>query len=178
MEESGKEFVDVLTEAIWYLDGHEDTLKSRVCHVPAELLQFFGHNQPQKSKHRKKDISNLTSDVLDTHSCNLNRFLLYPWMNSAVWKTIKPTISELTSSLSKYAKYLKAKNAEPVRPDKATDSFHVIKEASWVKPTFVARYGSLESHLVSLPDFTPVFVNDFAPANARSGFIFYINWCT
>ena len=78
----GKEFLNAFTEVLWYIDGHEETLSSRGCSIPTEFKLFFGYNVPVKSKHRKKDISNLSCDVLDHHAAMLNHYLLCSWMKS------------------------------------------------------------------------------------------------
>ena len=56
--QSGR-FVNTLTDVLWYIDGHQEALKARACHIPAEFEIFVGFNNPEKSKHRKREYTNL-----------------------------------------------------------------------------------------------------------------------
>ena len=107
---TGKNFINAFTDALWCIDGHERTLASRACSIPKDFDVLFGFNQPEKSKHRKKDIANLSCDVLNHHISTLNHFLLNSWMRSSLWTPVREIISQFTSSPSNYAKYLVKKN--------------------------------------------------------------------
>ena len=63
VEISGKDFINGFTDVLWCSDGHERTL-SRAYSIPKEFESLLGYNKPEKSKHRRKDVANLSSDVL------------------------------------------------------------------------------------------------------------------
>ena len=65
-ESSGQNFVKMLTDCLWHIDGHHDTLKKQSCPVPPIFGPFTGYNMPKRSKHRKRIASNLSSDILKT----------------------------------------------------------------------------------------------------------------
>ena len=172
----GKDFINAFTEVLWCIDGHEGTLAARACQVPKDLEVLLGYNKPEKSKHRRKDIANLSCDILDHHVSTLNHFLLHSWTRSAIWTPVRKIIMQLLASLCSYVKYLKQKNAEmkknhsmslPVRNIVDSVLYTSIKAAVWVRPSLAAKYAPLESILLTQDFFTPVFVNDYAPADVR-----------
>ena len=173
---AGKNFLNGFTEVLWYIDGHEGTLASFGCGIPQDFHVLLGYNQPEKSKHRRKDVTNLSCDVLHHHISTLNHFLLQSWIKSAPWLPIKELLSQLTTSLLKYVAYMKNKNAEmkrnhamsqPVRNIDDSVSYTSIQPAVWVKPSLAKQYAALEATLLAKDYFCPVFVNDFAPAESR-----------
>ena len=68
VEISGEDFINGFTDVLWCIDGHKRTLASRAC---KEFESLLGYNKPKKSKHRRKDVANLSSDVLDHHVSTL-----------------------------------------------------------------------------------------------------------
>ena len=52
----GKEFIKALRDALWYVDGHWNTLRDQGCEIPETLRRQFpeGYNTPEKWKGRKK----------------------------------------------------------------------------------------------------------------------------
>ena len=175
-DSTGADFVTALSEALWYVDGHFDTLRARACPVPSDFEQFSGYNQPERSKHRRRIADNLSSAVLDSHSAILNKLAMYPWFNSASWKPVREVVCALADSLFKYAKYLQEKNLEvqdnhgkltPVRSNSEAESYTFIKKAVWVKPDIISEFRALQKQLDDAEELEPIFVNDFSPANQR-----------
>lgn len=114
--------------------------------------------------------------MLDNMSGTLNEHLMQPWFSSPVWKPLKVPVAQLADSMHKYAVYLNEKNSivqtnhsmlEPVRSPSDAESFCLVDKASWVRPTLVRQYSELEEYVSSLDEFTPVFLNDFAPVEVR-----------
>lgn len=178
---TGANFVAALTDCLWYIDGHIDTMVSRSCSIPKQFLQFQGYNNPEKSKHRRRDTENMSASVLDTHASVLNSFLLQPWLDSSTWKPMKGAVCDLADAVSKYAAYLQEKKIEvqenhqslvPVRPASDAESCVFVQGARWVQPSFVACYKALQNHLDAADVFQPILLNDFAPADTR-----YENTC-
>lgn len=169
-ESTGSNFVRALTDVLWYLDGHFATLASRGCPIPQAFELFSDYNQPTRSKHHKRDAENLNAVALDSHSCLLNEFILCPWLNSSSWKAVRDTLAD---SLHKYAEYLKRKNLEnqskldPVRSPIDAEHYTFIGKSTWIKPATEAEFKALQMQLDKEETFSPVFVNDYAPANQR-----------
>ena len=83
----GANFVTAITDCLWCIDGHTGTMESRSCSVPREFLQFHGYNLPEKSRHRKRDVRNMSAADLDAHASILNSLLLQPWFDTRTWRT-------------------------------------------------------------------------------------------
>ena len=64
-EKFGKPFIHDMCDVLWYIDGHHAALASRSCPVPSMFSSFVGFNKPERSKHRKRSISNLSRDKID-----------------------------------------------------------------------------------------------------------------
>ena len=60
----GNNFVFGLRDTLWYIDGHHSTLEERSCPIPEPFSKFVGYNIPERSKHRKRQRSNLSYDTL------------------------------------------------------------------------------------------------------------------
>ena len=53
--------VRTLTDILWFLDGHQPTLRERSCEIPVVFDQFANFNCPELSKHRKRSTTSLSS---------------------------------------------------------------------------------------------------------------------
>ena len=56
---------------LWYIDGHLEAISGRGCRIPQCFVAFQGYNIPERSKHRKQSLSNLSADVLEALSSKL-----------------------------------------------------------------------------------------------------------
>ena len=175
VQSQGGRFVNTLTDVLWYLDGHHASLKARSCQLPAEFEMFVGFNVPEKSKHRKREHTNLERGMLNLYSEQLAEITLQPWMSSAKWKPVKEAVVTMSDCLGKYSNYFAHQSdvtkanqslSHPVREGTDSESF-VVPAFAWIKPTFAARYGKLECRLMVLLDFQPLLIKDYAPADAR-----------
>ena len=48
----GDRFVEILTETLWYLDGHRSTLDARCLSLPSLFSRFSGFNKPESHGHK------------------------------------------------------------------------------------------------------------------------------
>ena len=46
-------------------------MTEQFCGIPAVFHQFTGYNKPERSKHRKREVSSLAGDILHSHSQRL-----------------------------------------------------------------------------------------------------------
>lgn len=44
-----------MVDTLWLIDGQHDVFRSRDHPIPSTFQSFSGYNQPQLSKHRKRD---------------------------------------------------------------------------------------------------------------------------
>ena len=159
--------MNTLTSVLWYLDGHFGALQDRSCHIPDVFNVFHGYNQPEKSKHRRKDITNLSSATLNSFSTTLNQILLQPCFDQDRWKLMKKSVQDLAESTTKYALYLREKNlvmqdnhsaSSVVQSASDCESVCILPKAVWVKPDLVAKYKTLHDALLEKNFFEPVSV--------------------
>jgi len=119
----GRNFVKTLTEVLWYIDGHQETVKKQSFSIPDRFLKFVGYNAPELVKHRKRQHTNLSVDVLN--SLNLQASF---WAGSP-WQCIK---KEVESSISNYATYLSAQNKKMTdihsQSNQLSDSLNPLSE--------------------------------------------------
>ena len=132
----------------------------------------MGFNNPEKSEHRKREYTNLQKGVLKSYSDQLADITLQPWMSSTKWQSVREAVVSLSESIGKYSDYLAHQASvtmdnhslsHPVREGKDSECIVIIPGCAWIKPTFAARYKSLEYCLTSSGDFQPLLVNDYAP---------------
>ena len=105
--ESGRRFLTTLTNVLWYLDGHHDTLSHRGFKVPELFSPYQGYNVPQASKHRKRSAVNLSCEKLACHSASLYEVLLSSWINTSRWAVMKEAVKGLASSIDGHISYLR-----------------------------------------------------------------------
>lgn len=105
--ESGRVFLTTLTNVLWYLDSHHDTLSHRGCKVPELFSPYQGYNVPQASKHRKRSAANLSCEKLAGYSASLYEVLLSSWINTSRWAVMKEAVKGLASSIDGHISYLR-----------------------------------------------------------------------
>ncbi len=79
----GKLFVLDLSSLLWYIDGHHRVFASRSCEIPPYFSTFVGYNRPERSKHRKRSLSNMTKDKLEEHASTLHDRAMSSWMQQS-----------------------------------------------------------------------------------------------
>ena len=67
IESSGEAFMKAIIDTLWLIDGQYDVFKSRDHPIPSSFHSFTGYNQPQPSKHRKRERENMSCTSL--HLC-------------------------------------------------------------------------------------------------------------
>jgi len=72
----GVKFVQTLTDCLWYIDSHHDTLQGRACQVPDKFNEFQGYNKPEESRHRRREAENMCAGMLDNLCGMLNEHLM------------------------------------------------------------------------------------------------------
>ena len=60
----GDRFVEILTEALWYLDGHQSTLDARCLSLPSLFSRFSGFNKPESRGHKRKPMEQQSYEPL------------------------------------------------------------------------------------------------------------------
>lgn len=102
--ESGKNFLNAVTNSLWYVDPFIDRFNSRGLFHPLLFEHLVGFNDPSKSKHRKLEMDR--SSLL-ANAQQLDIVLEQAWINGPMWRPIKSAVKDLVEMMYKYADYLK-----------------------------------------------------------------------
>ena len=157
--------VKLLTDCLWHIDGHHDMLKKQSCPVPPIFGPFTGYNMPERSKHRKRTTSNLSSDILKAVSQSLFSLLQGSYSKRKPWQNFSNEVESLAGSLAQYADYLERQNKKsklrhalvvPVR--QLSDSIML----NYVKATtgsLFPLFRELSSTLEAVQPYEHVFLN-------------------
>ena len=108
----GEQIVQALTNTLWYVDGHHEVLKSRACDVPSVFGGFVGYNIPEMSKHRKRQVGNVSGEVLQQHAKQLFLCLQASYWERPTWQLFRNDVETLACSLVEYGGYLSDKNKQ------------------------------------------------------------------
>ena len=162
-------FASSITEALWYLDGHHDLLSERSTTIPDFFSQFQGYNQPERSKHRKRTMTNLSYSVLEQHVDVLSSCLQCTyWDSSLPWRQFKTVVMSFVESLVGYMEHLSKKQKISFRNHRSPtpirslgDNIQLISLP--VSSDYAPQLNSLVHAIEGIDCFSYVYVNDYAP---------------
>lgn len=103
VETKGKCPLNTLTDALWVIDGHSQTLSDRSCSVPTKFTCFSGYNVPEASKHGRKTLERTAVEV---NACKLFELMEKPWMSKGRCSVIREPVEKLVRSMHGYSTYL------------------------------------------------------------------------
>ena len=130
----------------------------------------------KKRKGRKKGADSMSQAVLDLQSQALLETIQQPWILTHKWAGVREALKQLADSLSKYSAEKRLEVSEnhnlsvPVRqasPDGVSEKLIVISSTRFVKPTLASRHCGLQEALYRAKNYTPLYLNDFLPADRR-----------
>ena len=168
----GITFVNTLADALWYVDGNGKTLSQRSLGLPAQLQQFQGYREPEKHKHRHVMADSLRANDLRAQSTALFTLSASSYMKMQRWVTVHESILCFASNLQQYASYLDSQKAATKSNQSRVEVRGEVDEMAIVPAKTVlcesaARYCTLHQALQKSGPFEPLFVNDYAPADAK-----------
>ena len=106
VEKYGPSLIDTISNCMWYIDGHHETLSRQGCGVPAELQHLQNYNKPEQHGHKRKSETSLSSQTLRTHALAISSALAHAYMQKESWTVIRLVLEKLSCQLSKYTAYL------------------------------------------------------------------------
>jgi hypothetical protein len=172
VDTAGCQLVSTLTDALWYVDGHHQTLVERSCTVPVAVACFSGYNNPAMSKHKVKPMDCAELKAL---SQRLSEVTELPYMCQSSWQVVRTELQSFAVSLDKYVNYLQSHqqqamaNREQLYPVRQhDDAVSVIMPSSRLSLEQVERFKAVNLSLERTSDFEPVFLNDFCPNDVRA----------
>ena len=163
----GMNLVHALTDALWNIDGHHHVFKK----IPSIFSKFIGYNRPEISKHRKRQVANMSGIVLRSLAAHLFHCLQAGYWNRSDWTEIKTDVEQLAQSLAQYSDYLE-RNLKKVRLNHSLAS--PVRELSTnLHFQFLPICDSTSSSqaivtkLEGMPDYQHIAVEDYCPADFR-----------
>ena len=177
-ESSGQNLVRVLTDCLWHIDGHHETLEKQSCPVPPIFGPFTGYNLPERSKHRKRTIANLSSDTLKSLSRSLFSILQGSYWKCKSWQTFGSEVESLAGSLAQYVDYLERQNKKaklrhasdvPIRQLSNSITLTYIKATTG---SLFPSFRELSTTLEAAEPYQHVFLNDLCPGDPRRRYEF------
>jgi len=174
---SGKNFVKTLSDLLWYIDGHQGTITKQGFPIPNCFLKFEGYNVPEMAKHRKRQHTNLSVDVLNSLSSSLFLNLQASFWAALPWQHLKRKMELIASSVSNYAVYLSSQSKKMSEAHHQTTPVRQLSNSLSIKYLKPCRqntmFEAISESLTSKGYHECLFLNDFLPSDARKryGFI-------
>ena len=165
----GKMFLLQLTLLLWYIDGHNITIE-RDCHkkIPQIFNKFKDFNRPELSKHRKREIGNLSSSKLSKLTINLKETIqCMSFIETREWVEFKVATLTLINILENYSDYLNEKN-EKIQKIQATPKSNLEKQTNVTvlplcKKTSV-QLEAIDEKLKEIEFYEPISLREYVPA--------------
>src|ERR1044072_5860513 len=150
----GKNFVNRLTNALWYIDPHLSTLHARSYHLPVFFTQLKTYKNGQTynkfyhTSHHRKDP--LSQQKLSHLSSSLELSINQPWASNDIWNQVMPAIFSLIEILRKYSEYLVATNVSMNRLHKSDESARNPENSSTMYRISACEWDSLNENYIQL----------------------------
>ena len=163
----GERCVKSIASTLWYLDPQHDHFKDRSLEITGPFAKFKGYNDWRRKKEKRPQI---THTELDRHVQTLSSILSQPWSHKPHFKTLHSEVLSLVEVMRKYCCYLQKHNESmklahssllPIRQVEENILLEVRSSVAKCDP----QYSELQQRLLSLPLYTPVFVNEFSPSD-------------
>lgn len=173
IDTTGRKFVDLLTDVLWYIDGCHKTLEGRRLSVPHVFTELCGFNKPESHGHKRVPVE---ATKLRTFATSLLKISEEPWVSHMRWSDIKEAILNLAFNLSSYCDYLDKQRVRvasqheslvSIRSHSSGQTFVLLIPSQSSNASYTERYKSLNNALQGAEEFSPIFLNDLCPHNAR-----------
>lgn len=163
-----------MTNALWYIDGHHESLVSRGCKIPKLFKPFEGYNVPELSKHRKRQSTNINSDTLSAHVSSLYDVLLLSWLCTKKWEGLRAATLTLAKSLDSYLAYLKEQSIQMTlhhysAPQSVADNTISVLASN---PFLTPQLRKLDADIQTKKPYEVVHVDEYIPADRKKRYRF------
>lgn len=105
-----RKLVCVLRDIFRYIDRHHHVFEQRAHPIPSVFNIFTNYNVPERSKHRKRLTSNISSNALQDFALELSPILNLSFWERTGWADLKTNFNSLLFSIVAYFDYLVQKN--------------------------------------------------------------------
>ena len=185
------DLVDLFEEKNWkWCDGGDvhgksfictlrDALEARQGPIPDPFNKFVGYNTPEKSKHRKRQVGNLSFDILVKHVAALHESQMTIWMQQSRWSELRACVCKLTTVLDDYCSYMRQRcKAAKVRQESIGESSDSDSGTVNGLPTVTvvsSRLRALDSTMQEKPCYEKVAVNDYCSADPKKKYQYILD---
>ena len=107
-----KNFVNNALKLLYYVDGHYRAMSENIpgVDVPSIGERFSGYNKPEASKHKKRQLTNLSRKQLHDYSTNLKLTIQSKTMMSChPWAKVNTELSNVMKFVDEYLHHLERK---------------------------------------------------------------------
>ena len=169
---AGGTFVNTLTKLLWHLDGQYQKIEQEVPSsqkVPAIFKRkFSGYNLPEKSKHRKREIRNLSCQKMEGLCIRTKELIqCLPFLDDAPINEFTVQIQQLVSLVEIYCTYLRGQAKRVARSENAPRTPLELRTNVTVlkinKGSVNKTLAELNNKLSNSEFYTPVSVREFLP---------------
>lgn len=161
----GVNFVQRLSNALWYLDPHHSKFTNRSIVIPERFSVYTGYNDFRRKKEKEPRLS---TEGLEQHIGQLSSLLMQPWMTGKRFEAICSDIEKLVDALHAYKSYLisqcsrvrlQQQAPERLLGDENNASLVTVAASS----SCGSRYIELEADLLNSPFYEPLFFGMIVP---------------
>lgn len=159
-------FMTKFSNALWYVDGHTDCMERESSRkFPVSFKGLLGFNVPEKSKHRKRAIANLSGDKLSELALGLKEAVqAMVFAKSEEWSSFKIECLKLSHMMEDYVSYLSTTKKKMIKihstPSSEVEKQANVKEIPITNSPF-KRLRTLDAKLQGVDPFVPINVREF-----------------
>ena len=160
VEGIGKAFLKVSVDTLWTIDGHYQVLGKRAHKIPQLFHKSIGYNNPEVSKHRKRNLQNLSEFTISELSNLLFAQLQCTYWERSGWQTFKSEVEKLAISLSDYSSHLREQNKKAKLLQSYTHPGRSVSSTlcNW----YYSLLNDLQSCLKARQNFSMVVIEDLS----------------
>jgi len=135
-EDQANTLVKIMTDTIWYLDPHVDTIAQRFSAFPLNFKKFLKYNKPEIHKHAPKSIVN--SELIQ-QTLHLETFLEQPWLSMDKYSQLKQDLDDLSLFMTSYSTYLDEKRVQTANAHSRTEQTTFENVVTAINPQMVQK---------------------------------------
>lgn len=169
-------FVSKLVELLYYVDGHYSKIESVVSistRVPTVFkTRFSGFNCPEKHKHKKRNLSNLSEQKLEKYAIQMREVIQgQQFLNEMPWAEVKTQIFSLAEVREAYCLHLRYQSKRTklaaATPRSEVEVKTNVKVVNAARDTVNHALSDLDRELSKAEQFVPIRVREFLPTCNR-----------
>ena len=169
-------FVARLSDFVYYLDGQYFKIEMEISKAKKfpEVFKrkFSGFNCPEKSKHRKRELNNLSEKKLESHAIAIREVIQsLQFLDSIPWAEVKQEVLQMVQVVEQYCLHLRVDNVRnKVSRETPRSEVEIRANVTLMKvnksPIHPALSG-LDKQLLDVQLYSPISIREFLPTCDR-----------